>query len=205
MTGAVQEVEHLGSLGDGAEQGIVAAGPLALLVVADGGAFGVSAGGLHRAVKVQGDAEQSQALQPVEAQVHQQAAEVIDALFVSLLEHPAQGGYVGQAPQAQDAFDQRVVQVGPTVPQFTKAQQHMHDDLQEQVGRAEDLAVGQMAEAGPQTRFEIQHSEELLKHDQSCMGGEGLALELQFRNDADLTADVASTKLHWADLLVACR
>jgi hypothetical protein len=60
VAGAVEEVEHLAGLGDGAEQGIVAAGPLAFLVVADRGALGPPAGGLDRAVEVQGDAGQAQ-------------------------------------------------------------------------------------------------------------------------------------------------
>ena len=63
VAGAVQEVEHLGGLGQGAEERVVAAGALALLVVADGGALGVAAGGLHRAVEVQGDPGQSQGAQ----------------------------------------------------------------------------------------------------------------------------------------------
>jgi len=186
------------------KRGVVAAGALTFLVVTDGTALGVPAGGWHGAVEVQGDTGQSQAGQALEGDVHEQAAEVVDALFIGVLQHPAQGGHVGQAIEAEDRLDQRVVAVGPAVPQFAEAEQEMDDELEEDPGRAEDLAAGHMAEARPQPSRQIQDGEELLEDHESGEGRERRVLELQGRDGMGLTTDLGSAKLHGADLLVMC-
>ena len=56
VAGPVQDIEELPGLGDGAKQVIVAARPFLLGVVADGGPFGMTAGGRDRAVEVEGQA-----------------------------------------------------------------------------------------------------------------------------------------------------
>src|SRR3989304_8798861 len=73
VAGSVQEVEHLGGLGDGTEEGVVAAGALTFLLVTDGAALGVPAGGWHGAVEVQGDTGQSQAGQALAGEVPETA------------------------------------------------------------------------------------------------------------------------------------
>ena len=63
---AVQEIEDLTGLGDGAEQGIVTAGPFLLLVEAHGRPFRVPHRGLNGAIEVQGDPRQGQLRQTLE-------------------------------------------------------------------------------------------------------------------------------------------
>ena len=69
--------------------------------------------------------------------------------------------------------------------------------------RIQDLARGQMAEAGSQTGFQAQDGEELLEENEPGKRGERLALELDHRKGMGLTADLGSAKLHLADLPVA--
>ena len=52
VSGSVVHVEHLVGLGDGAEQGVVAARTFLLLVEPHGGAFGMAPGAQHRPVEV---------------------------------------------------------------------------------------------------------------------------------------------------------
>lgn len=54
IAGTVQDVEELPALSHGAEQVVVTARPLPFGIVADRGAFGMSACGHHRSVEVEG-------------------------------------------------------------------------------------------------------------------------------------------------------
>ena len=54
VSGPMVHVEHLVGLGDGAEQGVVAACPFLVLVEPHGGAFGMAPGAQHRPVEAQG-------------------------------------------------------------------------------------------------------------------------------------------------------
>jgi len=202
VAGAVEQVEDLGGLGDGAEERVVAAGPLAFLVVADGGALGMSAGGLDGAVEVQGQACESQEGQALEEQLPQQSADILDALGVGVAEHSTERGHIGQAVESQQTFDQGIVAIGAGVAEVAKAEQEMDDELEEEGGRAEDLAGSEVPKAGSQSAGQIQDGEESLEEDQSGEGSERLRLKLQGWYGMDLTADSGSAKLHAADLRV---
>jgi hypothetical protein len=177
---------------------------LAFLVVADGGALGPSPGGDDRSVEVEGDADQFQGGQTLEDHAAQEAAEMIDAPGVGLLEHATEGGHVGQALEREETLNHRVVPVRAAVPQFAEAQQPMNDELKEDHRLPEDLAGGPMAETRPQPGLEIKDGEELLDENEPGEGRERLVLELDDRKDVGLTADLGSAKLHEADLLVLC-
>ena len=58
IAGAEEEVENLAGLGDGTEQGIVAALPFLLAVEANRGAFRPTVGAEHGAVEVESDPAQ---------------------------------------------------------------------------------------------------------------------------------------------------
>src|SRR5439155_24686379 len=79
---AMEEVEYLAGLSDGAEQGIVGAIALALLVEPDGGAFSGAAGGLDRAVEVQRDSPEARQAQSIEDQGAKEAAAFVRAVGV---------------------------------------------------------------------------------------------------------------------------
>jgi hypothetical protein len=78
----------------------------------------------------------------------------------------------------------------------------MDDELEEEGGRAEDLAGGEMSEAGSQSGGQLEDGEELLEQDESGEGRKRLVGELKFRQGVSLTANGGSAKLHVADLRV---
>jgi hypothetical protein len=201
VSGAVQEIQHLSGLGQGAEQRIVTAGPFLLLVEPHGGPFGTSAGGLHRAVEVQGDAGKVELTEPLENQILQQRAEMADGGGVHLAEHSAEGGHVGQAFRAQQAFHQGLVTVAAAVAEFPEAQKEMEDQLEENAGPAEDLAHAQVPEAAVQSGLELHDGEEMLKEDQPGEGSEGVGLETDIGDGVVFTADIGSARLHEVGLL----
>ena len=78
----------------------------------------------------------------------------------------------------------------------------MNDELEEEGGRAEDLAGCKMSKAGSQSGGQLQDGEELLEQDEPGEGGKRLVGELKFRQGVSLTANGGSAKLHVADLRV---
>ena len=80
----------------------------------------------------------------------------------------------------------------------------MDDELKEDGGRAEDLAVGLLTKALAEAGLETQDGEEPHEQDEPGIGGKSLLLELDLREGVGLTANGRSARLHRADLLVAC-
>jgi len=140
--------------GYGAEQGIVAPCPFLLLVVAHGGSFGMTLGGLHRAVEVQSHSGWRQAHQANQDPILQEAPEVLDALGGGLLQGPAEGGHVRQSVEAEHAFDQGVVFIVAAVLEFAIAQQQVDNQLDKEGGPMEDLSHLEIAEALAQLSLE---------------------------------------------------
>ena len=112
VSGAMVHVEHLVGLGDGAEQGVVAACAFHLLVEPDCGAFGVARGAEHRPVEVEGDAREPLGHQVLDDHRCRLGAYVADALCVGAGERAAHRGHVRQSLQAEHALDHLVVAVG---------------------------------------------------------------------------------------------
>ena len=104
-------VEHLVGLGDGAEQGVVAARAFLLLVEPDCGAFGVACGAEHRPVEVEGDAREPLGHQALDDHCCRLGAYVADALCIGAGERAAHRGHVRQSLQAEYALDHLVIAV----------------------------------------------------------------------------------------------
>ena len=192
----MQEVEDLPGLCYSAEQGIVAPCPFLLLVVTHGRAFGMTLGGLHRAIEVQGHSGWRQAHQAGQDPILEESPEVLDALGSGLLQGPAERRHVRQSLEAEHAFDQGVVFIVAAVLEFPIAQQQVDNQLDKEGGPMEDLSLLEIAEALAQLSLEIDGGEELLDEDQPCKRGERLALEPHFGQGMGFTSSLGSAKLH---------
>ncbi len=192
----MQHVEDLPSLGQRAEQRVVAALALPLLVVARRGSFGPATGPQHRSVEVQRQPPQPERHQPLQHQSPDRAAQVLRASCISLHQGAADRGHIRQAAQSQHPLHHRIVAVVPTVTQLPVAQQHVDDELQQDRRLPEDRVHGQMAEAGPQALPERQPGEQRLQHDQAGERGQALILEPQGGNCVGLPVGLGSAILH---------
>ena len=100
VAGAVVSVEDLTGLGDGGEQGVVAALSFLLLVVSDGGAFGMALGAEHRAVEVERDSREAMVGEALEHEAAVECAQPLDAGRIGGAQSPADGGDRGEVSQA---------------------------------------------------------------------------------------------------------
>lgn len=76
-----------------------------------------------------------------------QGAELVDAAGIGTGRGAADGRDVGQAAQAQHAFDEGVVPILALVAQFAVAEEEMDDEEQHDHVVAEDRVRGHVAEA----------------------------------------------------------
>jgi hypothetical protein len=120
---------------------------------------------------------------------------------IHLAKHPAEGGHVGQAFKAQQAFHQGVVTVAAAVAEFPEAQEEVEDQLKEDGRPAEDLAHSQVPEAAVESGLELHGGEEMLEEDQPGEGSEGVGLEADIGDGVVFTTDVGSARLHEVGLL----
>ena len=104
VAGAVESVEDLAGLGDGCEQGVVAALAFLLFVESDGGALGVALGAEYRAVEVEGDAHEALLGEALEHEATVECAQPLDAGGIGGAQSPADGGDGGEVSQAHGAF-----------------------------------------------------------------------------------------------------
>ena len=74
----MKQVEELAGLCDRAEQRVVAAGALALPVVADGTTFGMASRAQHRAIEVDGDPGELLLAQSIDHEVAVERAHALD-------------------------------------------------------------------------------------------------------------------------------
>ena len=109
VAAAVQYIEHLSGLGDGAEQGVVAALALLLAVEAHGGAFSKAARADHRAVEIQRQARRPQGGEALQHQPTQQALQRSNALGIGTGQAATDRGHIRQALQPHHAFHHRVI------------------------------------------------------------------------------------------------
>ena len=154
VAGAVVSVEDLTGLGDGGEQGVVAALSFLLLVVSDGGAFGMALGAEHRAVEVERDSREAMVGEALEHEAAVECAQPLDAGRIGGAQSPADGGDRGEVSQAHGAFDHVVVGVVVDIAQVTKAEQQVHDEHEDDEVVGVGGGVGQMAKAPSQLLFE---------------------------------------------------
>jgi len=97
IIGPVPDIKDLPGLCDGTDEGIVAALALLPRVDADRRAFGEAAGGQHRVVKVQGDADQVQLGEPRQNTLTAEMAQIADTTFVQPRQRPTVGGDILQS------------------------------------------------------------------------------------------------------------
>ncbi len=201
VAGAVQEVEHLAGLGDGAEQrDSSCARPSSFLVVADGRALGVAHGGLDRAVEVEGEAGDAEGAQPIETELAAKSAQARDGACVDRSEHAADGRDVGQAAQAEDALHHGIVAIEADIAQLAVTEQQMNDERENDDVVAEDRGDAEVSEAGVEAIAQPESGEELLKEEESGEGSEALLLETQSGERARFAVRVGPASFHggWA-------
>lgn len=199
---AMEEVEYLAGLSDGAEQRIVGAVALALLVEADGGAFRSAAGGLDRAVEVERDSAEVCQAQSIEDQGAKEAAGFVRALGVGTGERAADGGDIGETGQTQKPSDHRIVLVEAQFPKSAVAEQEVDDEEQHHGVVAEDRAQVEVAETGSQPFLDVELGEEGLEDDQARERGECLVFEPDVGKGVKLAMDGGSARLHAGGLFL---
>jgi len=111
VAGSVEHIEHLTGLGDGTEQGIVAALALFLAVETDGGPLGKAAGTDDGAIEVERDGAQFQRRQSVQHHLPEQALELRHAFVIGAREGTADGGHIGEAFETGHPLDHRIVRI----------------------------------------------------------------------------------------------
>jgi len=198
---AMEEVEYLAGLSDGAEQRIVGAIALALLVEPDGGAFSGAAGGLDRAVEVQRDSPEARQAQSIEDQGAKEAAAFVRAVGVGTGERAADGGDIGETGQTQQPSDHWIVFVEAQFPKSAVAEQEVDDEEQHHGVVAEDRAHLQVAETGSQPFLDVELGEEGLEDDQARERCECLVFETDLGESVKLAMDGGSARLHVGGLL----
>lgn len=179
VAGAVEEVEDLAGLGDGTEEGVIAASTLFLFVEADGGTLGVPPGGTDRAVEVEGESGGEPGHETIEDEVFEETPKAVDTGPIRLGEGTAEGGDIGKAVEAEEAKDHGVAVVEAGVAEFTVAEEEVDDELEGDAGEAVDGARGEVVEAFAEAMLEVEVVKELLKDDEACEGGEGLIFEAE--------------------------
>ena len=108
IPGAMQHIEHLPRLGDGAKEGIITALALLLAVKPHRRALGKARGAKYRAIEIERHPGEFQCHQPCDDQLPEHVLQVLDTVLVSPCQPPAQGGHIGQSSQTQRPLDQRV-------------------------------------------------------------------------------------------------
>jgi hypothetical protein len=156
IAGAVKDIEELSGLSYGAKQVVLAARTLLPWVESDGRAVGVSLGGRHRAIKIQGQAGEHFPLQALDYQRGGKLANPHDTLAIHDLQGTGDGGHIGQTTQAQQPLYQWIIPVVVDVPQAPEAQQQMHDEHQNDAMRSKDGRTLQVLEAFLESSFQIQ-------------------------------------------------
>ena len=179
VAGSVEEVEDLAGLGDGTEEGVVAAGAFFLFVEADGGPLGVPLGGTNGAVEVEGESGGEPGHETIEDEVFEETLEAVHAGAVRLGEGAAEGGDIGKAGESEEAKDHGVAVVEAGVAEFTVAEEEVDDELEGDAGEAVDGARGEVVEALAEAMLEVEVVEELLKDDEAGEGGKSLVLEAE--------------------------
>ena len=97
VAGTMKDIEKLPGLRHSTVQVVVAARPLLPRVVADRGAFGVSAGGGHGTIEVQRQTSETLPPQGVEHHSRAQLSHLVDAMPTHGGQRSADGGDIGQA------------------------------------------------------------------------------------------------------------
>ena len=206
IAGPVPDIEDLPGLGDGAEQGIVAALSLLPGVEADCRAFGETAGGEHRAVEVQGDAGKPQPGELRQDTPAAEMAQVADATFIQPRQRPAEGGDIRQPPEPEQAQHHGIVPVEAHVLEPTITQQQVDDQQQHHHPVSKDGADLQMVEALAQLSLQVDAGEQRLVEHQTGKRGQALVFEPDFRDAMGLAMDGSFATLHanglrWFDWL----
>jgi hypothetical protein len=102
---AVQDIEYLAGLGDGAKQRIVTAGSFVLFIVAHRRTLSVTFGALHTAIEIHGHGLKGFLLQPLQNQVTVGFLLQGYTVIIKLREYPANGRHTGQRFETQNAFN----------------------------------------------------------------------------------------------------
>ncbi len=174
---AMKEVEDLAELGDSAEQRVIAALALLLLVVTNGSAFSFPASADHRPIEVEGDPAQAEDFQSTDHQIPHGFTKPEHAQFVSCRQCPADGGHIGQLRQAEHAEYQGIVPIVTNLPQTPVAQQQVNDEQEIQPGVVKDIADLDVPVAPAKPLLQAEVIDQGLEEDQAGEGGQPLAFE----------------------------
>ena len=203
---AVEEVEDLTGLSDGAEEGVVASSSLFHLVEADGGSLGVPAGGVHGAVEVEGEPWGLPRDEAVQNEGAEESAEALDTVGTGFGEGTADGGDIGEAREAEEPEDHGILVIVAGVTQFAVAQEEVDDEEKGDACETVDGTGGEMVEAIPEAFLKPQVVKEPLQDDESGEGGEGLIFETELGYAVATGVGGGAAEVHsWDGLLsVSC-
>ena len=194
----VQDIEDLARLRHGAEQRVVAARPFLGLAVADGAALGMPLRVDDRAIEVQREPGELEAVQPVLHELAAEGADLGHAAGIGLPERATDRGDVRQPREAQEPPEEGIVPVVAGIAELAIAQEQVHDEQEDDEVVAEDRRDVQMAEAGAQAVLELQAAQEGLQEDEPAVGGQGLLLEAEGGEFVDFAMDRGSAMFHRA-------
>jgi len=196
VTGPMPDVEHLSGLGDGAEEGVIAAASFLLAVEADGRAFGETSVGKHGAVEVQRDPGKLQSTKLIQNPLPDQSAQVGDTGVIQSRQRPADGGDIRQALQPQQAMHHRVIPVVAHILQSAVTQQEMSDQQQYHHAVAEDRADLQMTETSVQLLLQSDAGKQRLVNHKTGKRGQALVFEPNLGNAMRFTMSGRFATLH---------
>ena len=160
---AMVNIEDLVGLGDGAKEGIVAAGAFFLLVESHCRAFGMAPCTQHRPVEVQRHRRKSLNRQALHDQMPRLDLHFADALCICTGERAAERGHVRQSLQTENPFDHRVIAIVVHVSQAPVSDDEMHDQQHHDHVMAVNRIDLQVAETTPQPFLDANEGEEVLK------------------------------------------
>jgi len=154
IAAALQHVENLAGLCDGAKQRVITARAFLGFVETDRRALGMASGRKHAAIEVQRQRGRLEDFQPIQHQILRARLHLGDRALVEPGQQSAERRHAGHLPKTQRAQNHRIILIILHVAQSVKAQQQMQED------RPQTKTVGIQAGAFQMTAAILQFAPE---------------------------------------------
>src|SRR5690606_33288552 len=197
VAGAMQDIKGLPRLRNRREQRVVAASALALGVIADRCSLDPSRlRAQHRPVEVEREPRRRCGDRAIPNHIAQQTTKPIDAGRVELAESARHRRDVRDLVQSEHPEHQRVVSVVVDVAQPPPAEEHMHDEEQDELAAAVGRRGLEVSQALPKASRKLRSQQEALQHDEPAERGEIVICETNLGNRVACGGDLLARRSH---------
>src|SRR6185503_15283333 len=190
------EVEELPRLRDRAEQWVIAARPAPLGIVPDGGSLGVAARGQDRPIEVERDARELLQGEAPEDEFASRRADHDHVRFTGPGESTRQRRRIREPLNANEAVQQRIVDIVVALAQAPEAGEKVNDELQDQHVQAVGDALARSSKVVQEPASEVELLEQRLEQDHTRKRCEPLFLKSHHGQRMDARLNLLLANFH---------